>query len=242
MEAKKTHEAFKKAMQEAWEHVDLDKEMVERSFIPEPDLSFLEELELENNKLFVQPKRNYRLAKIAAFLLAVFLTSSAISLFMNSQASYGVKGLAQNVKHFFSENEPVVDEDGVQSLVLTDWKDLSDGKEIAGTLYAPSYIPEGYEFQEVSFDRVETMAITSYHFSKGKKNLYVDIKVFFDDMDVYVRGDLFQSPFSEKEMYFVKIDDEICITYAEGDHNFSVVGDLSKEEGTRIIEGIVEQE
>lgn len=130
----------------------------------------------------------------------------------------------------------------MQSLVLTDWKDLSDGKEIAGTLYAPSYILEGYEFQEVSFDRVETMAITSYHFSKGKKNLYVDIKVFFDDMDVYVRGDLFQSPFSEKEMYFVKIDDEICITYAEGDHNFSVVGDLSKEEGARIIEGIVEQE
>lgn len=237
MDKKTTHEEFKKAMQEAWEHVDLDKETVESLPIPEPDLSFLEDLEAEN-----KPKRNYRLAKIAVFLLAVFLTSSAISIFMNSQASYGVKCLVQNVKHFFSENEPVVDENGVQSLVLTDWKDLSDGKEIAGTLYVPSYIPEGYEFQEVSFDRVETMAETSYHFLKGKKDLYVDIEVLFDDVDVYVRGDLFKSPFSEKEMYFAETDGGIYIAYAEGDHNFSIVGDLSKEEGTRIIEEIVEQE
>ena len=162
MENKNIHNQFKKVMQEAWEHVDLDKETVEQFAIPEPDLSFLEDLESKNKKA----KQHHRLAKIAVFLIAVFLTSSALSLFMNSQASYGVKSLIQNVKHFFSENEPVVDENGVQSLVLTDWEDLSDGKEIAGTLYVPSYIPEGYEFQEVSFDRVETAAGTSYHFLK----------------------------------------------------------------------------
>ncbi len=241
METKTTHEKFKKAMQEAWEHVDLDKETVERSPIPEPDLSFLEDLEPKSNKLFAKPKRNYRLAKIAVFIIAVFLTSSVFTIFINSQASYGVKSAVQNIKHFFSENEPIVDENGVQSLILTDWKDISDGKKIAGTLYVPSYIPEGYEFQEVSFDRVEAVAGTSYHFSKGKKELYVDIKVLFDDVDVYVAGEVFQSPFSEKEMYFEETDDGIYIAYAEGDHNFSVVGDLSKEEGTRIIEEIVEQ-
>ena len=238
MENKNIHSQLKTAMQEAWEHVDLDKETVEQFEIPEPDLSFLEDLESKNKK----PEKHHRLAKIAVFLIAVFLTSSALSLFMNSQASYGVKSLIQNVKHFFSENEPVVDENGVQSLVLTDWEDLSDGKEIAGTLYVPSYIPEGYKFQEVSFDRVETAAGTSYHFLKGKKDLYVDIEVLFDDMDVYVKGDLFQSPFSEKEMYYAKYDGGSAVTYAAGDHNFSVVGDLSKEEGARVIEGIVERE
>ena len=133
MENKNIHSQLKTAMQEAWEHVDLDKETVEQFAIPEPDLSFLEDLESKNKK----PEKHHRLAKIAVFLIAVFLTSSALSLFMNSQASYGVKSLIQNVKHFFSENEPVVDENGVQSLVLTDWEDLSDGKEIAGTLYVP---------------------------------------------------------------------------------------------------------
>ena len=238
MENKNIHSQLKTAMQEAWEHVDLDKETVEQFAIPEPDLSFLEDLESKNKK----PEKHHRLAKIAVFLIAVFLTSSALSLFMNSQASYGVKSLIQNVKHFFSENEPVVDENGVQSLVLTDWEDLSDGKEIAGTLYVPSYIPEGYEFQEATFDRIEEASTeTSYHFSNGKKDLYVDIEVLLDDMTVYVSGDLFQSPFSEKEMYYAKYDDGSAVTYAEGDHNFSVVGYLSKEEGTRVIEGIVEQ-
>ena len=238
MENKNIHNQFKKVMQEAWEHVDLDKETVEQFAIPEPDLSFLEDLESKNKK----PEKHHRLAKIAVFLIAVFLTSSAIRLFMNSQASYGVKSLIQNVKHVFSENEPVVDENGVQSLVLTDWEDLSDGKEIAGTLYVPSYIPEGYEFQEATFDRIEeTSTGTSYHFSNGKKDLYVDIEVLLDDMNVYVSGDLFQSPFSEKEMYYAKYDDGSAVTYAEGDHNFSVVGYLSKEEGTKVIEGIVEQ-
>ena len=61
-------------------------------------------------------------------------------------------------------------------------------------------------------------------------------------MDVYVKGDLFQSPFSEKEMYYAKYDGGSAVTYAAGDHNFSVVGDLSKEEGARVIEGIVERE
>ena len=106
----------------------------------------------------------------------------------------------------------------------------------------PSYIPEGYEFQEATFDRIEEASTeTSYHFSNGKKDLYVDIEVLLDDMNVYVSGDLFQSPFSEKEMYYAKYDDGSAVTYAEGDHNFSVVGYLSKEEGTRVIEGIVEQ-
>ena len=238
MKNKNIHSELKKAMQETWDHVDLDKETVEQFEIPVPELSFLEDLESKNKKT----KQHHRLAKIAVFLIAVFLTSSALSLFMNSQASYGVKSLIQNVKHFFSENEPVVDENGVQSLVLTDWEDLSDGKEIAGTLFVPSYIPEGYEFQEATFDRIEeTSTGTSYHFSIGKKDLYVDIEVLLDDMNVYVSGDLFQSPFSEKEMYYAKYDDGSAVTYAAGDHNFSVVGDLSKEEGTRVIEGIVEQ-
>ena len=238
MKNKNIHSELKKAMQETWDHVDLDKETVEQFEIPVPELSFLEDLESKNKKT----KQHQRLAKIAVFLIAVFLTSSALSLFMNAQASYGVKSLIQNVKHFFSENEPVVDENGVQSLVLTDWEDLSDGKEIAGTLYVPSYIPEGYEFQEATFDRIEeTSTGTSYHFSNGKKDLYVDIEVLLDDMNVYVSGDLFQSPFSEKEMYYAKYDDGSAVTYAEGDHNFSVVGYLSKEEGTRVIEGIVEQ-
>ena len=243
MEIKNIHENLKKALQEAWEHVNLEKATVEQFEIPDPDLSFLEDLEAENNKMLVKPKRECRIVKIAVFLLAIFLTSSALSIFMNSQASYGVKSLAQNVRHFFFENEPVVNEDGIQSLTLTDWKDLSDAKEIAENLYVPSYIPEGYDFQEATFERIEEAATeTSYHFSNGKKELYVDIEVLLDDMDVYVSGDLFQSPFSEKEMYYVKYDGGMAVTYAEGDHNFSVVGDLSREEGTRVIEGIVRRE
>ena len=45
MENKNIHNQFKKVMQEAWEHVDLDKETVEQFAIPEPDLSFLKEKE-----------------------------------------------------------------------------------------------------------------------------------------------------------------------------------------------------
>ena len=64
MENKNIHSQLKTAMQEAWEHVDLDKETVEQFEIPEPDLSFLEDLESKNKK----PEKHHRLAKIAVFL------------------------------------------------------------------------------------------------------------------------------------------------------------------------------
>ena len=40
MKNKNIHSELKKAMQETWDHVDLDKETVEQFEIPVPELSF----------------------------------------------------------------------------------------------------------------------------------------------------------------------------------------------------------
>ncbi|WP_415930152.1 hypothetical protein [Zhenpiania hominis] len=244
-----THEKFKKAMQAAWEDSVLDREDLEDLEIPEPDLSFLEEekeskAETEMNLDFLVPakKKSCRLSrfvKIAAVLCLVFITGSAASIFWNSDSSYGVKSVIQNVKHFFSTEEPEVNENGVETLTVTDWNKVEDGKKVVGTIYVPEYIPEGYEFQEALFENAQGVQQSIFYtYLCGKKELKIQIQTWHGDADAYLLGEAFRSPISGREMYLDESDGICTISYAEENRNYCVFAPLSKNEVLKVVEAI----
>lgn len=252
MASNKVHDDFQQEIQKAWEEYIIKD--IHDLAIPEPDLSFLkqlpekqknidksEDMQLELLSLKRKHSSYRRFTKVAIILLAILVTSSAIGIFLNSESSYGVKNFFQNVKHLLSEDEPIVNENDVKTLSVSDWNEIENGRKVVGELYVPEYIPKGYTFDKAIFDNIDTIYKTSYSFINGEKELRINIQGIKDDTDIYVAGDPQKSPISGRAMY-VEEDEEGCaITYIKEKHNFCVISRESKQETFKIIEGITKK-
>ena len=150
-----------------------------------------------------------------------------------------MKSVIQNVKHFFSAEEPEVNENGVETLTVTDWKKVEDGKKVVGTIYVPEYIPEGYEFQEALFENAQGVQQSIFYtYLCGKKELKIQIQTWHGDADAYLLGEAFRSPISGREMYLDESDGICTISYAEENRNYCVFAPLSKNEVLKVVEAI----
>lgn len=245
--ANDVHEEFKKKMQEAWNEYEPDGDDLDP---PAPDLSFLdgslskdmEPDEMDLGFLSEKKKRRVsfsRMGKVAAVLVAIFVTSSGLAVFMNSDASYGVKGIFQNIKNQFSpEKEPSMDDQGMLTLEVTEWENLEAGKELMPTLYIPQYIPSGYAFSKCTFNKTEGSALSSYVYVKGKDAITIAIEDLNDSMDIYVDGKQCKSPYSNKELYVSEEDGEHIVVYIEENLYIQVSSMISMDESIKVLEGV----
>ena len=251
----KTHEDLKKEMQKAWEEYIIED--VDDIEIPKPDLSFLEKSFSRNsekeelNLTFLSMKKRSspfkRITKVAAVVLAIFITSSVIGIYLSSESSYSVRTMFLNIKHYFSASQPALDDNNVKTLTVSDWQKIEEGREIVGVLYVPKYIPAKYKFDKVSFNNSESFIITNYKYVNGDHTLSVIVQVIIDDTEAYIEGDLCKSPISGRDMYLEedKEGGERILTYPNPDKTFSVVSeinDISQKEAFKIVESITKKQ
>lgn len=244
------HNEFKKKMQDAWHNYEPDDEDLN---IPTPDLSFLDKefdegpksmdldfLDNAKKKPFISINR---LGKVAVIFIALLVMSSGIAVFLNSNTSYGVKGIFQNIQHYFSpEKQPSMDKEGVLSLEVTKWENLVAGKQIVTTLYIPQYIPKGYDFEKCSFAKSEDIDITTYEYSKGNKHLAISVNGLKDDSDIFIGGEEYKTLTSNRKIYVEKVNDEFLATCVEDELFFQVSSTISNEENVKILEGMKKSE
>lgn len=212
--------------------------------IDEMDLGFLDDIRRPNR--FVS-----RFGKITAILLLIFITASGTVLFLNSEASYGVRGAVQNMKHFFApEKEPTMDEDGLKELRITSWENVKNGKGLVDKFCLPGYIPEGYVFQEAYFSREDSVSSTSgtlYTYQKGKKELLIFIDTLKGgEWDMYLSGEPYIDPVSGKTLCLLEEEEDGTLTtdYITNDteaiYSIGVSSWLTKEENAKIINNLKE--
>ena len=261
MARKKTHEHFKKALQEAWEESVLETGSQDKSRIPEPDLSFLDsgglppveeqpedsELNLEFLKASKRRKRRRaRFAKPAAALALILLTASVINVFWNSQesrVSYGDKTVAQNVKPFSTEEDPFINKDGVLTLIVSDESGIAEGEKVVGTIYKPEYIPDGYRFFSVLFENTQNKFWNiSYTYENDDEFIQIDISRFTEKRDFPLEGSTFLSSISGRKMYWEQSGDLCTITCPEDHLTYRAAGELPKEEILKVVDGIVKKD
>ncbi|MCO7120908.1 DUF4367 domain-containing protein [Ihubacter massiliensis] len=245
--SKDVHEELQKSMQKAWQSYEPDAEDIN---VPAPDLAFLQDGSSkvidpqEMNLDFLSGEKKHKrhiskVAKVAAILLAILVTSSGMAVFMNSDASYGVKGVFQNIKHYISpQEEPSMNEQGSLSLEVTDWEKLDEGKNVVPTLYIPQYIPKDYTFSKCTFFKSEGIASNFYEFTKGEETLLVTVDTYNGSTDIYLSGEEYKSPYSDKEIYVEKTDGEYTATYVDESIYIRVVSTISNEENVKVIEGV----
>ncbi len=169
-DCKRSYEEVHKKLGEELEKAYLKRETPEEK-IPEFDLSFLEEQPYEpteendaaREESFISPKeekkhRFSRFAKVAAVLIIFLLCTNIIMLGRDSTKSYGDKGilhrLYQGVTGLFTDSEEETEESDVEETVtVLDEKDIDSAKEFLPGLYVPTYIPDGYEFEQLKIEK-----------------------------------------------------------------------------------------
>lgn len=241
------HEEFKKKLQESWNEYRPDEDDLK---IPEPDFSFLDNEAKEREVIrpedmdlgFLEAKRKSpfrRFSKVAVVLIAVLVAGSGTALFLNSNMSYGVKGVIQNVRHAIDPQEqPVMEEDGVRSLEIVSWENIKNAENVISDLYIPEYIPEGYVFDKANFSSTEDGDSSAYEYVKGDEVLAIFVDTNKTNTDVYVSGEAYLSPFSDKQFYLEEGGGTSTVTYLKDEMMYRVSSSLGKEENAKILENI----
>lgn len=238
---KQIHEEFRKEMQKAWEAYEPE---CEPSDIPEPDLSFLDNLddkenfedELDLSFLNEKPKKKWRharFAKVAVLVIGILITSSIVGAFFSVDSAYGVKPVIQKVKQFFSEDESGAEE----KVVITDIEDLKKGVKVVRDTYVPQYLPAGYVFEKGEFFKFDGTVIAMLGYSNKDNLITITTDKSYKSSTIFISGDPYTSA-SGKEMYLEQLEDELTLTYLEGNFMFHVNGDLSIEEAEKIMDNL----
>lgn len=255
------HEEFRRAMQEAywsWEPEVKDWE------IPKPDLSFLDDMEWDEEEdaeaeekeplqmvqeqeldlsfLESKPakKRHFSVSarRAAAVALAVLVTGGAAGYLLQSEPAYGVKQAFLNVKHLFSPDSKYVDTDtGEERLDIEREADIQKGSAIVPEVYIPQYIPEGFSFEKGTFSNSKEIEYTEYLYVNGKRKIAIDIDKAHETADVSLAGDPYTTK-SGKEVYLEEEPDLVIVTYIKDLYIFSVDGAITKEEAIKILDSL----
>ena len=201
-DCKRSYEEVHKKLGEELEKAYLKRETPEEK-IPEFDLSFLEEQPYEpteendaaREESFISPKekkkhRFSRFAKVAAVLIIFLLCTNIIMLGRDSSESYGDKGilhrLYQGVTGLFTDSEEETEESDVEEFMTFDHlgeKELKKAKEFLPGLYVPTYIPEGYELEQLKIKKFYSGDYQCNYEYKNEKETIKLLLYYFADKD-----------------------------------------------------------
>lgn len=201
-DCKRSYEEVHKKLGEELEKAYLKRETPEEK-IPEFDLSFLDEQPYEpteendaaREESFISPKeekkhRFSRFAKVAAVLIIFLLCTNIIMLGRDSSESYGDKGilhrLYQGVTGLFTDSEEETEESDVEEFMTFDHlgeKELKKAKEFLPGLYVPTYIPEGYELEQLKIKKFYSGDYQCNYEYKNEKETIKLLLYYFADKD-----------------------------------------------------------
>lgn len=144
--------------------------------IPDPDLSFLNKPREKKRHSHI-----YRFATVAACVALIFVTSSSMAVWMNSEAAHAMKFNLEKTFHkitdgFFSTDEEENGETSENEISITvdSMKDIDDAVAFMPDLPIPEYIPEGFELESLKVSKfMNGSYAVRYNFNSGKNNYVI---------------------------------------------------------------------
>lgn len=257
---KNSYEEVHKKLGEELEKAYLKRE-VPKEDVPEFDFSFLdEEPELDaeepdavREEVSVSPaktrKRRFsRFTKVAAVVIILLLCTNIFLLGKDSSESYGDKGilhrLYQGVTGLFTDSEEQTEASDVEEFMDFDTlgeKELKKAKEFLPGLYVPTYIPEGYEFSDLSIEKYYSGDYQGIYLYKNGENEIQILQHYSQDTDVSYQlpeeGELIELSdrklvvFGDevKNVYWVTVYTETCIMDVSGSCDRNELVEIGKK-------------
>jgi hypothetical protein len=159
---------FQNLMKETIENTDfeddLKKKLKELGYDKAPDIEALQK-RAQSKKRERKGFRSSRQLKIAGFVLAVFVVSSAMTIFWNSDVAlasrFAINNFIFSVQNgFLATDSPFNSTLFGQELIIEDEEQITVDRNFLRELKIPEYIPDGYNF---SFLRITNNSRNEYN-------------------------------------------------------------------------------
>lgn len=145
--------------------------------IPDPDLSFLNKPREKKRHSHI-----YRFATVAACVALIFVTSSSMAVWMNSEAAHAMKFNLEKTFHkitngFFSTDEEENGETSENEISITidSMEDIDDAVAFMPDLPIPGYIPEGFELESLKVSKFVNDSYSAEYKFISKDDLHIII-------------------------------------------------------------------
>ena len=205
--------------------------------IPDPDLSFLNKPREKKRHSHI-----YRCATVAACVALIFVTSSSMAVWMNSEAAHAMKFNLEKTFHkitdgFFSTDEEENGETSENEISITvdSMEDIDDAVAFMPDLPIPGYIPEGFELESLKVSKfMNDSYAVQYNFINYKEShLMIASKHAVDDGDqAGIILDAEEVIINERKIYFFEDNySSTCgASFLLDDQLIDVKGEISRDE------------
>lgn len=204
--------------------------------IPDPDLSFLNKPREKKRHSHI-----YRFATVAACVALIFVTSSSMAVWMNSEAAHAMKFNLEKTFHkitdgFFSidEEENGETSENEISITIDSMEDIDDAVAFMPDLPIPEYIPEGYELKSLDISKyVNGTYSVEYTFENVDRSIFmINSRYSTKDQDNIglIRGsEVIQK--NDRTLYLIKDNytSKYSVTFLLSNQFIDVTGDLDND-------------
>lgn len=191
-----------------------------------------------------QVKRKKRRQRIAGFaaLFVIALVSAAL-VFHVFTADVGANKNAP--EEIITEDGVVIEDKGWGSSgedcwTITSWDEVETAKATFSDLMIPQYIPEGYEFEELEIEQIESNDIIYvYVFSNGKKET-IEMQIFRikgGEMAIDI-DHISRTVFSNKGEIYIQKDNKMATIQMDDGQTIHILSNLSDEDVVKLIDNL----
>lgn len=238
IELENLEEQVKEKLSEAYNQYIKD----EIGEIPPLDLSFFEKDKKSKHRMI-------RIERIAVCIVVLFLTSSAMTVWINSEAAHAVKFKMQKVFHEIGTENFSTDEredsnfsEDKMSITIDSMENIDDALNFVPKLIIPEYIPTGFQLKELSIDKFVDGTFTTKYSFKNKNDEYFYITSFFifDKAEAYLSDVKETIVLKDRTIYYIEdaYTKTFTISFILDDQLIGLDGDISRDEILKISENI----
>lgn len=186
-----------------------------------------------------------RYSAIAAAVLVVFLLGTAIT--SDKDVAYGDKGLLHRIYESVmgigtDKQDEAPAEDYMESLEITTMDDLDKAVDYSdGMLYVPEYLPDGYQLEKLTIEKIGDGTITAaYDFKRGKQTLQIGEMFTAGEGQVSASGGGEMIRLKDRILYVREdsLEGRWYIDVYTEDAMILISGIFTKEEGKQIGENL----
>ena len=213
--------------------------------IPDPDLSFLNKPREKKRHSHI-----YRFATVAACVALIFVTSSSMAVWMNSEAAHAMKFNLEKTFHkitngFFSvEEENKESQDDRIVITIDNMEDIDDAIAFMPNLLIPQYIPDGFELDSLNISKFVSGSYTVVEYSfKNSSGLEYIIDSRFTKEEEDTIGLIGQSEVIElddRTLYFIQDNytANCSLSFIFANQFINITGEIDRELMIKIAEQI----
>lgn len=200
--------------------------------IPPLDLSFMKEKPRKRRNL-------HRFSLIASFCLIIFVVSSGMALWINSESAHALKFKAEkfyykNFNGFYSTDDSADFSEDEIGITIERMEDMESAAAYFPQLVYPYYLPNGFELKKLDIKKFSDGTVSSDYQFLDEAEREIIVGVFYnlpEDSTNILTLEAEEIKLSDRTVYYMydAYTDASVAAFLLNDNSYNISGDVDKE-------------